>query len=129
MGKRQSHNARMSFKEPAGLSASSQDGTNVIRLFSIAACPEAKKYLLWRPEMSATAKIRETVARELDKLPDEELMKLLDYIRFLKLKSLPDAEIGARFSSALVSASQIARQEGITEREIQEEIERSRNEI
>jgi hypothetical protein len=79
--------------------------------------------------MSATAKLRETVARELDRLPEEELMKLLDYIRFLKLKSLPDAEIGARFSSALVSARQIARQEGITEREIQEEIERTRNEI
>ena len=79
--------------------------------------------------MSATAKIRETVARELDKLPDEDLMKLLDYIRFLKLKSLPDFEIGARFSSALASARQIARQEGITEREIQEEIDRTRNEI
>jgi len=79
--------------------------------------------------MSATAKIRETVARELDKLPDEELMKLLDYIRFLKLKSLPDYEIDARFCSALASARQIARQEGITESEIQEEIERTRSEI
>lgn len=73
-------------------------------------------------------KIRETVARELDKFPDEELKKLLDYIRFLKLKSLPDDEIGARFSSALASARQIARQEGITESEIQEEVEASRSE-
>ena len=79
--------------------------------------------------MSATVKIRETVARELDKLPDEELMKLLDYIRFLKLKSLPDYEIDARFCSTLASARQIARQEGITESEIQEEIERTRSEI
>ena len=78
--------------------------------------------------MSATAKIRETVARELDKLPDEELIKLLDYIRFLKLKSLPDYEIDARFVSALETARQIARQEGITGREIQEEVEASRSE-
>jgi len=72
--------------------------------------------------MSATVKIRETVARELDKLPDEELMKLLDYIRFLKLKSLPDYEIDARFVSALETARQIARQEGITEGDIREEL-------
>ena len=78
--------------------------------------------------MGAKAKLRETVARELDKLPDEELIKLLDYIRFLKLKSLPDYEMDARFVSALETARQIARQEGITEREIQEEVEASRSE-
>jgi len=78
--------------------------------------------------MGAKAKLRETVDRELDKLPDEELTKLLDYIRFLKLKSLSDSEMDARFISALERARQIARQEGITEREIQEEIAASRRE-
>jgi hypothetical protein len=78
--------------------------------------------------MSATAKLRETVARELDKLPDQELTKLLDYIRFLKLKSLSDDEMDARFVSALEKARQIARQEGITERDIGEEVAASRTE-
>ena len=78
--------------------------------------------------MRATARIRETVVRELDKLPDEELQKLLDYIRFLKLKSLPDYEVEAGFVSALDRARQIARQEGITEKEIREEIKTSRSE-
>lgn len=72
--------------------------------------------------MSATAKIRETVARELDKLPDEQLTQLLDYIRFLKLKSLPDQELDARFVSALETARSIAQREGITERDIEEEV-------
>jgi hypothetical protein len=87
-----------------------------------------EKYLSRRSEMSATARIRETVARELDKLPDEELMKLLDYIRFLKLKSLPDPEMDAQFVSALETARRIAQQEGITEREIEEEVAASRSE-
>lgn len=78
--------------------------------------------------MSATAKIRETVARELDKLPDEALTQILDYIRFLKLKSLPDQELDARFVSALEAARRIAQQEGITERDIAEEIAGSRSE-
>jgi len=78
--------------------------------------------------MGAKAKLRETVDRELDKLPDEELTKLLDYIRFLKLKSLSDSEMDARFVSALETVRRIAQQEGITEREIQEEIAASRRE-
>jgi predicted transcriptional regulator len=78
--------------------------------------------------MGAKAKLRETVARELEKLPDEELTKLLDYIRFLKLKSLPDYEMDARFVSALETARQIARQEGITEEDIRKEIAASRSE-
>jgi len=73
--------------------------------------------------MGAKAKLRETVDREIDKLPDEELTKLLDYIRFLKLKSLSDSEMDARFVSALERARQIARQEGITEGDIQKEVE------
>lgn len=78
--------------------------------------------------MGAKAKLRETVDRELDKLPDEELTKLLDYIRFLTLKSLPDSEMDARFVSALERARQIAIQEGITERDIEEEVAASRSE-
>jgi mRNA-degrading endonuclease RelE of RelBE toxin-antitoxin system len=78
--------------------------------------------------MSATAKIRETVARELDKLPDEELKQLLDYIRFLKLKSRPDQELDTRFLSALETARRIAQQEGMTERDIAEEVAASRSE-
>ena len=78
--------------------------------------------------MSATAKIRETVVTELDKLPDEELTQLLDYIRFLKLKSLPDQELDSRFVSALETARRIAQQEGITERDIAEEVAASRSE-
>jgi len=77
--------------------------------------------------MSATARIRETVVRELDKLPDEELTQLLDYIRFLKLKSLPDQELDARFVSALETARRIAQQEGITEGDIQKEVAASRS--
>ena len=78
--------------------------------------------------MSTTARIRETVARELDKLPDEALTQILDYIRFLNLKSLPDDKMDARFVSALETARQIARQEGITEEDIRKEVEASRSE-
>ena len=78
--------------------------------------------------MSATAKIRETVARELEKLPDDELTQLLDYIRFLKLKSLPAQELDSRFVSALETARQIALEEGISERDIAEEVAASRSE-
>jgi len=45
MEKKQADNVKMSFKEPAWLKASSQNGTNVIKCFSIAVCPEAKRYL------------------------------------------------------------------------------------
>ena len=78
--------------------------------------------------MSTTARIRETVARELDKLPDEALTQILDYIRFLKLKSLPDQELDARFLPALETARRIAQQEGITERDISKEVTASRSE-
>ena len=78
--------------------------------------------------MGAKAKLRETVDRELDKLPDEELTKLLDYIRFLKLKSLPEQELDSLFVSALETARRTAQQEGITERDITEEVAASRSE-
>jgi len=66
--------------------------------------------------------IRQNVIRELQSLPDDQLLSVLEYVRFLKIKILSDQEIERHFISAIKTARAISQQEGITEKEIENEI-------
>lgn len=66
--------------------------------------------------------IRQNVIRELQSLPDDQLLSVLEYVRFLKIKRLSDQEIERNFISALKTARAISQQESITEKGIENEI-------
>lgn len=66
--------------------------------------------------------LRQSVIREVQTLPEDQLPGVLDYLRFLRIKSLSGQELEDRFTAALNAARAIARQEGITEEDIAREI-------
>jgi hypothetical protein len=72
--------------------------------------------------MTAT-KVRQTVISEIQSLPDDQLPGVLEYIRFLRIKLLSDQELEDRFDVALASARAIAKREGITQEDVEREIE------
>ena len=79
--------------------------------------------------MSMTATdVRQTVFREIQSLADDQLPSVLEYIRFLRIRLLSDQELERRFEAALATARAIAQQEGITQEDIEREVELVRSE-
>ena len=70
--------------------------------------------------------IREDLINEIKSLPQSQLFNVLEYVRFLKIKTLSGRQIEKRFDSALKKAREIAQKEGITEEDIQNEIIQAR---
>ncbi len=71
--------------------------------------------------MARMAITREALLQELEDLPEEEIVKVLDFIRFLKAQKDED-EMAKRFAKALEGARAIARSRGITDEDVLEEI-------
>ncbi|HDN80807.1 MAG TPA: hypothetical protein ENG33_10130 [Chloroflexi bacterium] len=70
----------------------------------------------------AEAAVKEIILQELDGLPEDKAVEVLDFVRFLKSKWEEEA-LERRFSSALEEIRKIAKQRGITEEDIQAEIQ------
>lgn len=75
-----------------------------------------------------TDKTRQAVLQEVAALPAEALPELLDYVRFLRLRTTRDEDLKERFLSALETARAIAAQEQINEETIDYEIQQHRTE-
>jgi hypothetical protein len=73
-----------------------------------------------------TDKTRQAVLQEVAALPAEALPELLDYVRFLRLRTTRDEDLKERFLSALETARKIAAQEQINEETIDYEIQQHR---
>ena len=71
---------------------------------------------------------RELVIQELDNLPPEKIGQVLDFVRFIKVRSKSDLELASEFRNALAKARTIAAERGITEADIAEEIRQARAE-
>jgi hypothetical protein len=71
--------------------------------------------------------LRQQVIEELAALPDARVGEVLDYVRFLRFQSMSRAESDQAFKVALATARHIAKQEGITEEDIQTEIAKVRS--
>ncbi|MBI1294782.1 hypothetical protein GC175_07465 [bacterium] len=69
---------------------------------------------------------RQAVLQEVYALPEEVLPELLDYVRFLRLRTTRDEDLRERFLSALDTARTIAAQEQINEETIDYEIQQHR---
>ncbi len=74
----------------------------------------------------AQVAIKEALLRELDGLPEDKTVAVLDFVRFLKSREEEDLE--RRFTLALEEARKIATQRGITETDILAEIKAVRAE-
>lgn len=70
--------------------------------------------------------LREDARRELESLTDDQLRELLDYMRFLRVRRATRTARDKAFVDALEQAREIAAREGVTERDIDEEIAASR---
>jgi hypothetical protein len=66
--------------------------------------------------------VKEAVLQELDTLPASKMSEVLEFIRFLKVKLVSEAEIEGQFSQAVAKARSIADELGITDRDIDEEV-------
>lgn len=73
-----------------------------------------------------TDETRQAVLQEVATLPAEALPELLDYVRFLRLRTTRDEDLRERFLSALDAARTIATQERINEETIDYEIQQHR---
>jgi hypothetical protein len=71
---------------------------------------------------------QELVVRELSTLPEDKVEQVLDFIRFLKIRSQSDQELAREFRRALREARRITAERGITESDIAEEIRQVRAE-
>ena len=71
--------------------------------------------------MARMAITREALLQELEDLPEEKIVKVLDFVRFLKAQKDED-EMAMRFAKALEEARAIARSRGITDEDVLEEI-------
>jgi len=71
--------------------------------------------------MARTAITRETLLQELEGLPEEKVVEVIDFIRFLKTQKDKD-ELARRFARALEEARAIARSRGVTDEDVLEEI-------
>jgi hypothetical protein len=71
---------------------------------------------------------QERVVRELSTLPEDKVEQVLDFIRFLKIRSTSDQELASEFRRALSEARRITAERGITESDIAEEIRQVRAE-
>ena len=71
--------------------------------------------------MARMAISREALLQELEDLPEGKIVKVLDFIRFLKAQKDED-EMAKRFAKALEEARAIARSRGITDEDVLEEI-------
>jgi hypothetical protein len=77
--------------------------------------------------ISTPEQTRQALIQEVSALPDAVLPELLDYVRFLRLRTLSDEEINRRFLSALSAARAIAAEEKISEADIDYEIQQYRD--
>jgi hypothetical protein len=75
---------------------------------------------------SFTEQTRQALIQEVAALPDAVLPELLDYVRFLRLRTISDEEINLRFLAALSTARAIAAEEKISESDIDYEIQQYR---
>jgi hypothetical protein len=75
---------------------------------------------------SFTEQTRQALIQEVAALPDAVLPELLDYVRFLRLRTISDEEINLRFLAALSAARAIAAEEKISEADIDYEIQQYR---
>ena len=66
------------------------------------------------------------ILRELSTLPQSRLQEALDYIRFLKLRSLTANKLDREFSETVRSLRAIARKKKITDAIIEREIQQVR---
>lgn len=71
---------------------------------------------------------QELVVQEIQTLRDDQIDQVLDFIRFLKFRSITDQELRNEFWSAVHQARSIASARGITEQDIAEEIRQVRAE-
>jgi hypothetical protein len=72
--------------------------------------------------------VKEALLREIDSLPEQKQADVLAYVRFVKIGLADRRVLEERFDSALVSARASARERGITDKDIAEEIESVRKE-
>ncbi|MBI4671781.1 MAG: hypothetical protein HY741_08960 [Chloroflexi bacterium] len=71
---------------------------------------------------------QDLVVQELRTLRDDQVGEVLDFIRFLKFRSVSDQELRNEFWRAVNQARDIAAARGITEDDIAEEIRQVRAE-
>ncbi len=72
--------------------------------------------------------LKETIAQEIEMLPETRQADVLAFIRFLKIGLADEQTIERRFVDALARAQAIAQARGITDEDIQAEIKAVRSE-
>jgi hypothetical protein len=76
--------------------------------------------------MTATT-VREAILREIENLPEAKQADVLVFIRFLRVGLVDEQTVERRFTDALTRGRAIARDRGITERDISEEVQAARS--
>ena len=72
--------------------------------------------------------VKEALLREIETLPEQNQAEVLAYVRFVKIGLADIRVVNERFDSALTLARARAKERGITEKEIAEEIAAARAE-
>lgn len=67
--------------------------------------------------------VKEALLREIETLPEQKQADVLAYVRFVKIGLGDIRLVNEKFDSALASARTLARERGITEKDIADEIE------
>ena len=77
--------------------------------------------------MTVTA-LKEAILREIENLPEPKQADVLAFIRFLKIGLADEQTVEERFTIAVARARAIAQERGITEQDINNEVEAVRSE-
>ncbi len=71
--------------------------------------------------------LKEILLREIETLPDDRQENVLAYVRFLKIGLAESQPTERQFADALARARAVAAERGITQRDIDEEIQAARS--
>jgi hypothetical protein len=75
----------------------------------------------------AITSIKETILQEIEALPEPRQADVLAFVRFLKIGLADEQTVERRFTDALVRARAIAKERGITDQDIADEIQAVRS--
>ena len=75
----------------------------------------------------AILNLKETIAQEIETLPETRQADVLAFIRFLKIGLADEQTVERRFADALSRAQAIAQKRGITEEDIEAQVKAVRS--
>jgi hypothetical protein len=77
----------------------------------------------------AAMSLKETILREIESLPEQRQADVLAFVRFLKIGLADRETVKRNFAEALARARAIAAERGLTEQDINDEIQAARTQL